>query len=150
MITIEPAYDPKDNVWYLEDGTHAPTLRALIDMMGGPSFVFVPGYYPKGYGSVIRVEEQPSIPQHVLDAVNRRASWKESPERKAELKKIAEDDVPFKRQPNNPRGYTDDEVQALKKMKREGATCRQIGTVLKRSRNSIISKMHQLKTKGEL
>ena len=42
----EPVFDPTDNLWFVEDGTTAPTLRELQAKLPGAIFE---GYYPDGY-----------------------------------------------------------------------------------------------------
>lgn len=143
--TVTPAFDPSDNLWYLDDGTSCGlTARSLASLQNklGPDVV-IESYYPNGYGNVIRPRETPNVVKLSLDEVKRdrvRA-------------KVGENNREHK-----PRGYRQETVRTVKsapifekinwkieenrekvrKLVEEGLTSKAIGELLNCSRNVII------------
>lgn len=60
---VKPAYDPIDNLWYLDDGTpYGVTARSLASLQRklGPDVV-IEAYHPQGYGNTIKPRQTPDV-----------------------------------------------------------------------------------------
>lgn len=81
FTVVTPTFDLDSREWYLDDGTTAKSLRELQAKL--PPGTVLEGYYPDGYGQVVRPRTSAAVAKVTLNEVKARGTWGASADFKA-------------------------------------------------------------------